>query len=79
MFVLITLSVGMAARGGREMLLTACHGAIAFTVAADTPALKACVAEEIFPSLEVWPSALCHSSLGQRRADCVIQPRFCRN
>jgi len=38
MFVLITLSVGMAARGGREMLLTACHGAIAFTVAADTPA-----------------------------------------
>ena len=28
-FVAITLSVGMAARGGREMLLTARHGAIA--------------------------------------------------
>jgi hypothetical protein len=36
--VVITLSVGMAARGGRETLLAARHGAIAFTVAADTPA-----------------------------------------
>jgi len=39
-FVAITLSVGMAARGGREMLLTARHGAIAFTIAADIPAFE---------------------------------------
>ena len=39
-FVAITLSVGMAARGGREMLLTARHGAIAFAIAADTPAFE---------------------------------------
>jgi len=36
-FVAITLSVGMAARSGREALLTARNGAIAFTVAAEVP------------------------------------------
>jgi hypothetical protein len=35
-FVVITLPVGVAARGGREMLLTARHGAIGFAVAVDT-------------------------------------------
>lgn len=39
-FVAITLSVGMAARGGRVMLLTGRHGAIAFTIAADVPAFE---------------------------------------
>jgi len=39
-FVAITLSVGMAARGGREALLTARNGAIAFTVAAEVPTFE---------------------------------------
>ena len=39
-FVAITLSVGMAARGGRESLLVARHCAIAFTVAAVIPAFE---------------------------------------
>lgn len=37
-FVAVTLSVGMAARGGRGPLLAGCHGAVAFTVAAVIPA-----------------------------------------
>ncbi len=36
-FVAITLSVGMAARSGREPLLAGRHGAMAFTVAATIP------------------------------------------
>lgn len=36
-FIAITLSVGMAARGGREPLLAGRHGAMAFTVAATIP------------------------------------------
>jgi hypothetical protein len=36
-FVAITLSVGMAARSGREPLLAGRHGAMAFTVAATVP------------------------------------------
>jgi len=39
-FVAITLSVGMAARGGREALLTARNGAIAFIVAAEVPTFE---------------------------------------
>jgi hypothetical protein len=40
-FVALTLSVGVAAHGGREMLLTARNGAAAFTVAAELPSLAA--------------------------------------
>jgi hypothetical protein len=39
-FVAITLSVGMAARGGREPLLIGRHGAMAFTVAVAIPAFE---------------------------------------
>jgi hypothetical protein len=39
-FVAITLSVGMAARSGREALLTSRHGAMAFTVAAAIPTFE---------------------------------------
>ena len=39
-FVAITLSVGMAARGGRETLLTSRLAAMAFTVAADMPSFE---------------------------------------
>jgi Fusaric acid resistance protein-like len=44
-FVAITLSVGMAARKGREALLTGRHCAMAFTVAAAIPA---------FPKYQIW-------------------------
>jgi hypothetical protein len=44
-FVAITLSVGMAARGGREPLLAGRHCAMAFTVAAAIPA---------FPLYQLW-------------------------
>jgi hypothetical protein len=44
-FVAITLSVGMAARGGREPLLAGRHCAMAFTVAAAIPA---------FPIYQIW-------------------------
>jgi hypothetical protein len=40
-FVAITLSVGMAARGGREPLICGRHGAMAFTVAATIPEFQA--------------------------------------
>lgn len=39
-FVAITLSVGMAARGGREPLLAGRHSAMAFTVAAAIPTFE---------------------------------------
>lgn len=39
-FVAITLAVGMAARSGREVLLTGRQGAMAFTVAADMPTFE---------------------------------------
>ena len=39
-FVAITLSVGMAARGGREVMLTGRHGVMAFTVGADMPTFE---------------------------------------
>lgn len=44
-FVAITLSVGMAARGGREPLLAGRHCAMAFTVAAAVPS---------FPAYQLW-------------------------
>jgi hypothetical protein len=44
-FVAITLSVGMAARGGREPLIMGRHGAMAFTVAATIPE---------FQTYELW-------------------------
>lgn len=44
-FVAITLSVGMAARSGREPLLAGRHGAMAFTVAAAIPS---------FPLYQIW-------------------------
>jgi uncharacterized membrane protein YccC len=40
LFVAIMLSVGLAARGGREALLIARNGAIAFTIAAEVPTFE---------------------------------------
>jgi hypothetical protein len=44
-FIAITLSVGMAARSGREALLTSRHCAMAFTVTSALP---------VFPTYQIW-------------------------